>query len=114
MAPDFGAEGDSRKGAVSGDLDCVGDFGLEGGDEEGGGVGEVRDAGDGGKKVPIQELFLGCPDVDTVLVRDGVLVWVVPSFLSTRWRGEKVGVVLSLGEYVGGLGEWDVDVDVGL
>ena len=92
MAPDFGAKGDSGEGAVSGDLDRVGDFGPEGGDEEGGGVGEVRDAGDGGEEVPIQEFFLGRPDVDTVLVRDGVLMRMVPSFLSTRWRSEEVGV----------------------
>ena len=53
MAPDFGAEGDGRKGAVGGDLDRMGDFGPEGGDKEGGGVGEVRNAGDGGEEVPI-------------------------------------------------------------
>ena len=112
MAPDFGAKGDSGEGSVSGDLDCVGYFGPEGGDEEGGGVGEVWDAGDGREEVPIQELFLWRPNVDTILVRDSVLMWMAPSFLSAHWRGEEVGVVLSLGVYVGRLGEWDVDVDI--
>ena len=88
MAPDFGAESDGRKGAVGRDLDCVGDFGPKGGDEKGGGVGEVWDAGDGGEEVPIQELVLGHPDVDTVLVRDGVLMRMAPSFLSAWWRSE--------------------------
>ena len=114
MAPDFGAEGDGRKGAVGGDLDCVEYFGPEGGDEKGGGVGEVRDTGDCGEEVPIQELFLGRPDIDTVLVRDSVLMRMAPSFLSACWRGEEVRVVLGLGEYVGGLSEWDVDMDVGV
>jgi len=92
VAPDFGAKGDGRKGTVGGDLDHVGDFGLEGGDEEGRGVDEVGDAGDGREEVPIQELFLGRPDVDTVLVRDSVLMRMAPSFLSARWRSEEVGV----------------------
>jgi len=114
VAPDFGAKGDHGERAIGGDLDHVGYFGPEEGDKEGRGVGEVWDAGDGGEEVPVQELFLGRPDVDTVFVRNGVLMRVVLSFLSTRRRSEKVGVMLGLGEYIGGLGKWDVDVDVGV
>ena len=114
MVPDFGAKSNCGERAVGGDLDRVGYFGPKEGDEKGGGVGEVRDAGDGREEVPIQELFLGRPDVDTVLIRDSVLMQVALSFLSAHWRSEEMGVVLGLGEYVGGLGKWDMDVDVGV
>ena len=101
MAPDFGAQGDGWEGAVGWDADRVRHQGPERGDEKGGGVGEVGDAGDGREEVSVYEFFLGDPGVDTVVVVDGVLVGVVPSFLSTRRSSEEVRVKVGLWKDLG-------------
>ena len=114
MAPDFGAQGDGWEGAVGWDVDRVGYSGPEGGDEEGGCGGEVGDARDGREEVPVYEFFLGDPGVDTVVVVNGVLVRVVPSFLSTRRSSEEVRVKVGLWKDLGQLDRWGLDELMGV
>ena len=56
---------------------------------------------------------MGGPDIDTILMGDSVLVQVIPSFLSTHWRGEEVGVVVSFQKDIGQLDMWRLDMGIG-
>ena len=91
VAPDFSAEIDGREDSRGVYPDVVEDVSAEGSDK-GKGMGiKIRDAGDIAKEVPFDELLLRDPKFLTVVVDDGVLVWVPVGNKGAGRCGKEVG-----------------------
>jgi len=75
---------------VGTDLYLVVNFGMEGGDKVRGGVVEGGGVRDVSEEVLDYKFFLRAPNFPSLFVKDGVLVRVDLSLVSTRRRSEKV------------------------
>ena len=91
MAPDLGAEVDGREDSHGVYPDVVEDVGTEGSDKGEWVVVKVGDAGDVVEEVPVDELLLWDPKFLTMVVDDGVLVWVAIGNKGAGWGSEEVG-----------------------
>jgi len=75
---------------VGEDLYLVVNFGPKRGDKVRGVVVEGGGARDVSEEVFAYKFFLGTPDLPSLLVEDGVLVWVELSLVGTRRRSKEV------------------------
>jgi hypothetical protein len=86
----FGTKVDVGERTVGCYLDVVVTVGAEGHDEEGGIVIEGVIPGDGEEEDFLNVLFLGTPDLLTMFIDDGVLMWVVSDGGGTGQSNKKV------------------------
>jgi len=91
VSADFGAKVNMRKRTVRMDPDIVENVGTEWSDKRNGVSFKIWDMGDEMKEVPFNKLFLGNPELFSVVVDDGVLVRVTVNNVSAGGGMEEIG-----------------------